>query len=285
MIATDATHDARERYPPPNVHQGTRTKILEVLTNWINNLDPKCRVFWLHGPAGAGKSALLQTLAQLLLSSNGPVVASFFFGRGQKKRGSGDYLFSTLAYQLAINVKDLRILVDEVMQNNPTLPTKSMEVQFRSLIIEPFQRLQMQFLPSRIQTVIIDGLDECQGDETQESIIQLISDALVRHGLPLRFLIASRPEPHIRNSFDSPNLLPISDRLMLHDNFWTRNDIETYLRDGFADICRRSRSMVHIEMPWPGEDMIKTLSRHSCGQFIYAATVLKFVGQKSTYPP
>jgi predicted XRE-type DNA-binding protein len=39
MIATDATHDACERYPPPNVHTGTRTKILEVLTAWINDLS------------------------------------------------------------------------------------------------------------------------------------------------------------------------------------------------------------------------------------------------------
>ena len=283
MIATDAIHDACERYPLPNVHEGTRTRILEVLTTWINDLNSESRVFWLHGPAGAGKSALLQALAEMLLSPKGPVVASFFFGKGQTRRGSGNYLFSTLAYQLALNVNGLRTHVDEVMQNNPTLPTKSMEVQLRTLIIEPFQRLQS--LPCHIQTVIVDGLDECRGDETQESIIQLIRDALIEHKLPLRFLIASRLEPHIRNSFDSPSLLPISDRLMLHDDFQTRNDIEAYLRDGFADICGRSRSMAYVEMPWPGEDVIRTLSRHSCGQFIYAATVLKFVGRKSTYPP
>jgi NACHT domain len=283
MIATDATHDTCERYPPPNVHTGTRTKILEVLTAWINDQHSECRVFWLHGPAGAGKSAILQALAELLMSSEGPVVGSFFFGKGQGKRGSGDYLFSTLAYQLAVNMHGLRAYVDEVLQSDPTLPTKSMEIQLRTLIIEPFQRLQS--LPSRIQTVIVDGLDECQGDETQKLILQLIGDALTKYNLPLRFLIASRPEPHIRDGFDSPNLLPITNRLMLHDDFRTRNDIEKYLQDGFLDICSKSRSMIHVKMPWPGEDVINTLTRHACGQFIYAATVLKFVGQKSTYPP
>jgi hypothetical protein len=138
MIATDATHDAGEQYPPPNVHPGTHTKILEVLTTWINDQHSECQVIWLHGPAGS-KSAILQALSELLMSSEGPVIGSFFFSKGQGKRGSGDYLFSTLAYQLAVNVHDLRAYVDEVMQSDPALPTKFMEVQLRTLIIEPFQ--------------------------------------------------------------------------------------------------------------------------------------------------
>ncbi|KAF8802253.1 hypothetical protein BYT27DRAFT_6773974 [Phlegmacium glaucopus] len=282
MIATDAIHDASERYPPPNVHPGTRRNILKTLTDWIKNPDPECWIFWLHGSAGVGKSAILQALAELLSSPKGPVVGSFFFGTGQGKRGSGDYLFSTLAYQLAINVNGLRAYVDEVMQRNPSLPTKSMEVQLRTLIIEPFQRLETR--PSHIQTVIVDGLNECLGDETQESIIQLIDDALNEHKLPLRFLITSRPEPHIRDVFDSPSLCRISNRLMLHDDLLARDDIEKYLQDGFADICRKSRFTVHFEMPWPGKDVIDILARHACGQFIYAATVLKFVAQKYAHP-
>lgn len=282
MIATDAIHDACERYPPPNIHQGTRKKTLKALTAWVNNLDSKCRSFWLHGPAGAGKSALLQALAEQLSPPKGSIVASFFFSKGQARRGSGDYLFSTLAYQLALNVNGLRPYVDEVMQRDPTLPTKCMEVQLRTLIIEPFQ--QLETLPSHIQTVIVDGLDECQGCETQGSILQLIGNALIEHKLPLRFLIASRPEPHIRDGFDSPSLLPVSQRLMLRDDFRTQNDIKKYLEDGFADICRTSQAMAHVEMPWPGKDVIDTLTQHACGQFIYAVTVLRFVAQKSAHP-
>lgn len=61
----------------------------------------------------------------------------------------------------------------------------------------------------------------------------------------LRFLIVSRSEPHIRDGFDGLNLSSFSKRLM-HDDFQTQNDIEKYLQDGFADICRKSPSMVAI---------------------------------------
>ena len=99
-IATDAAQDACERYPLPNVHTGTRTKILEVPTAWISDQHSECRVFWLHGLAGAGKSAILQALAELLMSSEGPVIGSLF-GKGQGKRGSGDYLFSRVHYRIS----------------------------------------------------------------------------------------------------------------------------------------------------------------------------------------
>ena len=36
--------------------------------------------------------------------------------------------------------------------------------------------------------------------------------------------------------------------------------------------------MSHVEQPWPGEAIIDLLVQRSSGQFIYAATVLKFVG-------
>jgi hypothetical protein len=70
---------------------------------------------------------------------------------------------------------------------------------------------------------------------------------------------------------------------MLHDDFWTQNN-KQYLQDRIAHICLKSRSMDHVEMPWPGKDVIDTLVRRACGQFLYAATVPKFVGQKRTQP-
>ena len=51
-----------------------------------------------------------------------------------------------------------------------------------------------------------------------------------------------------------------------------------FLQDGFAKICRENSILSHVEQPWSGEDIIDLLVQRSSGQFIYAATVLKFVG-------
>lgn len=73
------------------------------------------------------------------------------------------------------------------------------------------------------------------------------------------------------------SLLPVGKRLMLHDDLQTQND----LQNGFADICRNFRSMIHVKMSWPGKDVIDTMP---AGRSIYATTVLRFVTQKSTRP-
>ncbi|KAF8203534.1 hypothetical protein K438DRAFT_1536846, partial [Mycena galopus ATCC 62051] len=62
----DASHDAGERFPPPHCHPATRTDILAKLHDWALEDDPTSRILWLHGPAGAGKSAVAQTLCQSL---------------------------------------------------------------------------------------------------------------------------------------------------------------------------------------------------------------------------
>ena len=51
-----------------------------------------------------------------------------------------------------------------------------------------------------------------------------------------------------------------------------------FLQYGFAKICDKNFILSHAEQPWPEEGIIDLLVQRSSGQFIYAATVLKFVG-------
>ena len=51
-----------------------------------------------------------------------------------------------------------------------------------------------------------------------------------------------------------------------------------FLREGFAKIYADNPILSHVEQPWPKEGIIDLLVQRSSGQFIYAATVLKFVG-------
>jgi hypothetical protein len=61
---------------------------------------------WLHGSAGAGKSAVAQAFAGQC-HQDGLFGGSFFFKRGHSDRGKWNGLVTTLAYQLAMLSVDL----------------------------------------------------------------------------------------------------------------------------------------------------------------------------------
>jgi len=282
-VSLSAIHDSSERYPPPRCHPETRTLVRTLIICWIQDPNPTCFVLWLYGPAGAGKSAILQSLAEECCSLEGRFAGSFFFSRGKPGRNQGHFLFSTIAYQLALNLPYLRTPIDNAMQANPTLYTKSMMVQMRSLIIDSFRKLSSGI--GHTPTVIIDGLDECDSHETQKLILEIIYDAVAIEKISLRFLIASRPEAHIREAFDRPTLRSITKRVVLDESFGPNQDIEKYLRDGFESIYdQNSTLMEQVVQPWPGTGILDLLVQTASGQFIYASTVLKFVGAEFYNP-
>ena len=131
--------------------------------------------------------------------------------------------------------------------------------------------------------LVIDGLDECNGGEHQAEILRILGMALLqlRSSLPtLYLLIASRPEPAIVAVFDK-GLSNITHRLVLDDSYNPDRDIAVFLRSSFADIFRRRHtrfpSMSSLPQPWPPERVISFLVRKSSGQFIFAATAIRFI--------
>ncbi|KDR86060.1 hypothetical protein GALMADRAFT_132662 [Galerina marginata CBS 339.88] len=278
VISHGAIHDSLERYEAGKCHPGTREEIIKTIQDWVRDPNPPSNALWLYGQAGAGKSAIMQTIAEFLHEFlREHYAGSFFFTGGKPKCDQGSALFCTLAYQIAINVPGMREAVNDAMIADVTLHTKSMETQFRSLIVEPFKRCQ--FLPTHTPTILIDGLDECQGPDTQRAILKLIANATTAAGVPLRFVIASRPEFWIRHGFDRKPLFDITQRLELSDSLEAGRDIRKFLEDGFAEIYDKNLDiMTGIQSPWPPKNVINRLVCDASGQFIYAKTVLKFVG-------
>ena len=100
-ISHGAMRDAADRDPPPRCHPGTREKATEDIIRWIEEPKTPSTVLWVSGRAGVGKSALMQKIAELGHVYFG---GCFFFRRGTPGCNMKDHLFSTLAYQLAMNV-------------------------------------------------------------------------------------------------------------------------------------------------------------------------------------
>ncbi|KAJ7457684.1 hypothetical protein FB451DRAFT_1047135 [Mycena latifolia] len=302
--ALEALYDSADSFPQPKCHPATRKLILENLfswgtsdtqtdgqssrlnpaAEWNNNgsppAAPKRQILWLYGPAGAGKSAVMQTLAGRLQDA-GCLGGSFFFKRDHPIRGNGKVMFLTLAYDLALWIPDWRTAISQSAAQDPSVVARSMAAQLQNLIIEPCLSPQGR-TPA---TILIDGLDECRDHLIQCEILRLIGQAVRAHRLPLQFIIASRPEPHLREQFEGPWLADLTASFNIAQSF---SDVERYLRDEFARIhSEHWPTMAALPSTWPSQDELDSLVLNSSGYFIYASTVIKFLSQvlrRSSHP-
>ncbi|KAJ7699796.1 hypothetical protein B0H14DRAFT_2417482, partial [Mycena olivaceomarginata] len=273
-----ALYDSAESFPQPRCHPETRTEMLDALYSWAIGSDPAPSIFWLHGPAGAGKSAIMQTLCRRLTDS-GRLGGSFFFKRGHTTCGNARVLFTTLAYQLALQNSFLKGPISECVQDDPSFTTGSMEKQFQRLIVRP---CQSPLNPHHESIFLIDGLDECEGENVQQEVLRFVSDAVRENIRMFRILIASRPEPHIREIFERSSVKPLYRGLNITQSL---NDVKKTFRDEFWRIHREHRvTMEAIPTPWPSWNVLNGLVEKSSGYFIYASTVIKFVDDKDFRP-
>ncbi len=120
--------------------------------------------------------------------------------------------------------------------------------------------------------IIIDGLDECSDPEVQCDLLAIIASACSDIPLPLRFLIASRPEIHLQRAFGR---IPFEvKRINLADDPDANMAIRRYLLREFEKIRSNHRFRAHFH---PTEDVISKIVEKSSGQFIYPSTVIKYI--------
>ena len=267
---------------PPKCHPNTRVAVLNKIMDWIRGLDPETRnalVMWLYGPAGSGKSAIGRSIAERCYEE-GILLASYFFSRSDPTRNHGRSFIATIVYQISIHFPDIRDHLVGTIHRDPLIFTRSLDAQILALIVEPMRdRIDAGSFNTTdtARLIIIDGLDECQGRESQVKILTTISHALQRHRLPFIFLIASRPEHDIRSTFDVGYLRESSTRIVLGHEYHPSKDIRLFLQDKFTDIQQSHPFRAHLPAMWPSSNALQTLVDKSSGQFIYASTVIKFV--------
>jgi hypothetical protein len=73
-------------------------------------------------------------------------------------------------------------------------------------------------------------------------------------------------------------------RLSLDDGYEQNADIERYLMDSFYNISTTHPLKAYIPPTWPTHAIISTLVKKSSGQFIYAATVIKYISSNRHQP-
>ncbi|KAK1218679.1 hypothetical protein PQX77_018629 [Marasmius sp. AFHP31] len=273
--AFSALHDAEARYPQPNVLLGTRVKILQELTDWIEDGSAdKSRVHWVYGAAGVGKSAIAQAVSEEF-TRNGQLAAAFFFSRNDASRDKLAPFIATVARQLVTSHALgplLAPLINHTIRWTPEIWEKQWEKQFKATIQEPCAQVDPRRWAQLPRLVVIDGVDECIDVESQKRLLEVIKALTAT--MSLDFLIFSRPEPHITHIFRHESFIP-APRIMSLADFAVRDDIEKYLRKEFDRLREKYHGM--LPFSWPGDDVIMVLVNRSTGQFIYVTTVMKFL--------
>jgi len=172
FVSFDALFDSSSQDPQRRVHPGTRESVLKQMRDWVDNPNMSQPILWLHGPAGAGKSAIAQTLSRSY--DREKLSATFFFFRSDTSRNNGNLLFPTLAWQLAKSIPGARDHIANELNDDPDIPTKAIEDQFEHLISRPLQSMAAAAAASKsraqqsIPVVLLDGIDECLDESMQK---------------------------------------------------------------------------------------------------------------------
>jgi hypothetical protein len=258
---------------------GTRTELLQQVQDWGRSGDQG--IFWLSGKAGTGKSTIARTVAESF-KADGILGASFFFRRGRVDRSSAAKLFPTIAKQLAVHIPQMISGVQKAIDDDPTIGGKSLEEQFKKLLLQPLLAVgRDEAISSTL--VVIDALDECEPKEDLKTILTLLAKVVTATGTAIRFFLTSRPEQPIRISFEQ-----IGQRHYQHtplhqvDDKMTKHDITLYLTQKFSQIQQNPQH--NLPCGWPGEERIGTLATRAAPLFIFAATVCRFVADDNFDP-
>jgi hypothetical protein len=302
-VSPNAFYDSDNRADPPKCHENTRVAVITKIMDWVTStIDtdafmlwlrspvgtpmPDPFMLWLYGPAGAGKTAIARRVAELC-EAQGLLLASFLFFRSDPKRNTMDPLGANIAYCVARIIPSTNELIKIAIEADPLILTYSIEVQLTKLVLEPLRLLAGQgyfFSKKFPRLVVIDGLDECLDKDAQTNLIQFLASAVARNQLPLKFLIVSRPEAHIKLAVALASQQTKFHHLELNNDFRPDDDIRRFFADKFREIqmCHPFRS--GIPPFWPSKQQMDDLICKASGQFIYASLAVRFINSACNSP-
>jgi len=252
--------------------RGTRETILSEIESWAKDFK-KSPVFWLNGLAGTGKSTIAQTASERIFAE-GLLGASFFCCRDFKDCSDLQFIFPTLAFQLAHNYPTFRSILIPLLQSNPDIVHESLCRQMEKLIVEPLRSVDVPMV------IVIDALDECKDEEPSSAILSVLG-RFVKQVPRVKFFITGRPEPRIKSGFRLPLLEDTTKVFVLHDvqPSLVDSDIQLFLEHKLSKLAQQ-----HQLEGWPSSEHINLLCHRAAGFFVYAVATVKFLDSNVHLP-
>ncbi|KAL5610968.1 hypothetical protein FOBRF1_007085 [Fusarium oxysporum] len=290
-IASDAAFNSWGDQHKAKCLDGTQISTLTRIQDWKESSNRET-IYWLRGMAGTGKSTISRTLAAAChdqkamfsgascqLNSHTFLGASFFFGRTKPDRNNASRLVTTICRQISATIPDIKGDICDSISKHPSIGTQSLNDQWEYLVVYPLRSLGSRMLVPLTLIIIIDALDQCEGEADLAAFVQLIAQAPPLVSISLKFFITSRPEVHVRTKFSTMTEVSVlEDELqkvtLTHDKSSSehKDDITRYLEHKLTRIIANSS----ID-DWPGVDNVAKLARKSGGLFIFASTACLFL--------
>ena len=247
---------------------GTRVDVLQDIFLSLVNPTAEKNILWLRGPAGSGKSTILNTLAHdfLQLCRRG---AFLFWDRDKPDNSDPSRVIHTLAYQLARFDADFARELDTQLKARPSIMESSLDLQFQYLLQKPLTTLSERRDYGPV-IIVLDALDECGTLESRGKLLKTLSTGLKKLPKTFRILIASRDEPDIRDAMSHLNP-DMRDAPMGDES--TSLDIQLLFQ---KELSSNADAFLGYRLP-PYEEIVRKLVILSGGLFIWASTTIRFI--------
>lgn len=260
---------------------GTRVQVIRDIEIWIKDLKGP-QIFWLVGMAGTGKSAVAWTICSRATADAKVILGGSFFcsrSTGLITQRDVRYVVPTLARILAQQSPKFSKALAEELARNPGVLHKQIGAQIEQLLYKPLLALKNSRIPI---VFVIDALDECGSQSgaggtdnnaeshrtVSEMLEALASIAKYAVKLPVKFLVTSWPETHIRDTPVSDTSFSMVMRLHTINKAQVTADIRLYIS---TRLSSKPQLRAHFQ-----NEAVDMLTQLSDGLFIVAATALQY---------
>ncbi|KJA16852.1 hypothetical protein HYPSUDRAFT_1056006 [Hypholoma sublateritium FD-334 SS-4] len=279
-----AAYASQQEGDAPKCHPNTRTAVLTAIIHWMTVATMGLQwILWINGAAGAGKSAIARSVIDLCIEQ-GIVIVRFFFFRTDSTRNTIKPIVATLAFQLIQLIPELNSIISPKIASNPLIFHESLETQFKVLIFESLRQLHKESPFEKAMVFLLDGVDECSGDDNQANLIRTIAEFVAEKTVPLIVIFSSRAESQLKMTFNSPKIDNVLRRLPLDTDYRAADDIRLFLDDSFTEIKNTHTFRSSIDPEWPAPSLVREIVDKSSNQFIYASVVVKFISSPRLHP-
>lgn len=273
-------------------YPNSRRSIRRRIRRWLLGEADVSRLFWVWGPAGVGKSAIAQSIADDCKSARRLGAVVFLSGLGG--HNDPNRIIPSLVYQLAVLHPHYKRILTQRLDDDPQLLDRGhMETQFKALIIEPVQsiwELHKLTFPEDSSldplVIILDGVDECRDHpDAQGQLMNLIgAHAKEAKDFPLLWLVCSRPERHLKRLVETgPMKLYCEELEIRSDSEEAQADVAFFLESRLRNI-RLAHSDV-LEENWPSPEHLRRVKHMASGHFAAASAIIRFINDSQYSDP